>query len=269
MVRRKEKRMNTYDIIAAIAHEASRHSNVREQLDRDVKSQAKVIEENERVYDNNMSIKYEAIFKLQDEAKTKDTEIARLKGIIDTRAEEKRVFDDKYFERLAKLYELLGMDMSEDLPFTRLVEAVKQSQATTKEREAEAKSYKELYNELKYVVTEGMSNPREATHNMVIDALKLLKLRKNNFQEIVEGIHVVLKKEYQNLMDDELVPAVKETIEGHNSSWDLSEEHRLKYDRLIALLKRKDKEWVASDSAQVILSEHRDNEAKLKAKRGK
>lgn len=81
-----------------------------------------------------------AIDDVQQAINTKDDEIERLKGIIDARAEEKRRFDDKYFERLKELYEALNMDMSEELPFTRLIEAVKQSQATIKELTAERDS---------------------------------------------------------------------------------------------------------------------------------
>lgn len=113
---------------------------------------------------------------------------------------------------------------------------IRKFQATIKESEAEANSYRDMYNELRSSVLAGL-NPGDKA----VDA--------HSSKEVLRAIECI--KNERDIFDERL----KDKYE----DWD---EYRLKYDRLIRLLN-------TYENMDSILQEHRDNEKKLKERRGK
>jgi hypothetical protein len=107
-----------------------------------------------------------------------------------------------------------------------------------KEREAEANSYRDLYNEFRAAVLAGLNLGDKA-------------VEAHPYKEVLRELECI--KNERDIFDEHL----KDKYE----DWD---EYRLKYDRLIALLKREANKGVAN--AAEILQDHRYNEKKLKAK---
>jgi hypothetical protein len=170
----------------------------------------------------------------------KDKEIERLK---EEKEKNKKAYiilvDDEGLHHQINLHSLMDARHLTD----KLCKKIREQQATIKEREAEANSYKELYKELTESQLKYAAFYKDGK-----------KIKNPTHQEMIAGIKLMMEKY------DKAVTAVVISQEDKKAS-------DRKYDRLVALIKRKDKEWIASDSANEILSEHRDNEKKLKEQR--
>jgi hypothetical protein len=176
--------------------------------------------------------------RLKGELTVKDAEIARLK--------------EENSGAMSVLYPWVATSPADTLvtnaeEVIKLLQATEDSRskqhrelnATIKEREAEANSYRELYNEL-----------REAVISYNTFYLKDNEITNPSDMQLIEGLK-------GGDLKDETIAMLKKY--NHQSE--------LKYDRLIALLKREAKAGVSN--AAEILQDHRDNEAKLKERRGK
>jgi hypothetical protein len=119
-----------------------------------------------------------------------------------------------------------------------------ESANTIKAREAEANSYRDLYNELKEAIYKGIAKPFSQS-----------KTRAEVLYEI-KNMHDKIKHQEKII---ELARESDARLYAWGNNW------KNKYRRLYDLLRKR----FRYDSSYNVLKEHRDNEAKLKKKRGK